>query len=199
MDWRVHVQVVKPHPAVAPAVNCQGAAQPFGFLVDRPILLGPQVVGQTHRRQHRSVHTQFFDDAPELFHCCSRLLHGDESHPAEAWTPGQVGMMQPIVVGPGNRYSPVLADDFAIGQRGSGVQHRVVNANVVQEQEPFFGANPASPRGRRLDPVGKMQVIERWEKAHRVEGAGLFVQRGQEFRNAFAILVNMAVSVNYDF
>ena len=84
MDGGVDVHVVEPDAAVRSAVDGDGAAEAVGLLVDGPVDLRAEVVGQAEGREHRADEAEVLDAAAELLHGLGGFLHGDEADAVEA-------------------------------------------------------------------------------------------------------------------
>ena len=168
VDGRVDVEVVEAHAAVRAAVDGEAAAEPVGLLVDGPVLLRAQVVREPARGEHGARHPQFLHRPPQFEGCLLGLLHGDEGEPDEPGAALDVGVVEPVVVGPAHGDGPVPVDDVSVGQPARREQRRAVDADLVHEHQPLFDTDLGERPRRRCDRLSGVEVVDRREDAAEV-------------------------------
>ena len=176
-------------------MDCDRTAQPAGLFIHRPVALGAQVSAQPARRQHRSHHSQLGHGAAELLDGGGGVLHRNQGHALEARVLAAIGRVQPVVVRPRRGNRPVDARDLAAGEPPRRIEHRGVDANVVQELYPLGRADhpPFGALRVRFDKVKAVEVVER--RKHGPHPVLVELVR-QELPDAVVVLLDVTIGVN---
>ena len=143
------------------AVDTDGAAEPVGLFIDRPIALIAEVGLNPRRRQHRAAHTDLFDDSAKLFDRGLGFLQGNQTHATKSRAALHVGIVEPIVVRASDIDSPVAADDLAKSKSESGVKDGGFDADIFQKFNPAVGPDFIERAGLEIVQIRRMKMIER--------------------------------------
>src|SRR6266404_1708597 len=141
----------------------QSAAELLGFLVDRPIELGAEMIldALAVGRQHAAQHAELFDGAPELGDARLHVLDWDQCHSLEARALAGEFFMKPVVVGAACRDRPMLGDKSADGEAERRIEYAVRNLRLVEKSKPLLGTGILQRGAISFRPqVMKMQVIQ---------------------------------------
>ena len=196
---RIRAHVVHEKILMGAAVDRDGAAQAFGFAVDRPIFLRAQVRHvDAHRRQHGAAETEIAHDPAQLDHRFRRLLQRDQAHRLEARAFRRVRVVHPIIISARQLDGPVAADDLAEGEPGAGVKHGGADAHVFEKKLPAFAADVGEGALRREVAVGGMQMIDGRKRifAARFGKTSADVFFGHVFDDARDVFDHMTVAVD---
>ena len=180
------------------AVEGDGAAEAVRLFVDGPVEVGADVTVEAGGGEDGALHSEVLDDAPQLLDRGLHMLAGQKAHAPEAGAARHVGLVEPVVVGPGCGDGPVDADDAPVGEGEGGVEDCGVDVGVGEEVEPLVGADVAGAAGEfagGCDLVMLVQVVEGGEDALDVDGP-LVVGSGNELGDAIEIFEYVAVAVD---
>ena len=195
----VRAHVVQPHVVVHAAVDADGAAEAVRLLVDRPVLRVAQVVLQLERAragEHRAGETEFLDDAPQFDGGLRGLLQRDEAHRLEARVLADVLVVHPVVVRPREFDRPVAAHDAPESEAVGRVEHRLVDAHVVQEVDPALAPDARERAFRQEVAVGRVQVVVGREGAARRHETAVPVIFRHARPDGVVVLDQVAVAVD---